>query len=108
MLYEVITSIVQQHCASFLLTENLNDLHLLVRENQQSSRIQIPLPGKEELEKALVVLSRQYPKSLSSFSEHLEAPAAALCGSTLQSIETHLQLLEHRSQTLQPASYNFV
>jgi len=93
--------IVEQHCASFLLTENLNDLHYLVSENPQSSQLQIPLPNTDELFRALELLASQYPTALSHFSGNLAQPAQALVGSTLQSIETRLQILEHRSKVLQ-------
>ena len=38
------SAIAEQHCTTFLLTENLNDLHPLVSNNPQTSRIAVPLP----------------------------------------------------------------
>ncbi len=88
------------HCASFLLVENLNDLHPLVSQNGQAARIAVPLPQKQELEPALDVLHAQYPVPLQPFAGKLAEPAAALAGATLNSIETLVQTRQHRAQPL--------
>ena len=38
------STIAEQHCTTFLLTENLNDLHPLVARNPQAACIAVPLP----------------------------------------------------------------
>jgi ATPase family associated with various cellular activities (AAA) len=91
-------SIADQHCATFLVTENLNDLHPLVAQNPQAMRIVLPLPRETELEPALVHLSTRYPTPLKSFSSKLSEPAAALAGATLHSIETLMQTREHHKK----------
>ena len=93
-------AIAEQHCATFLLTENLNDLHPLVAQNPQTARIVLPLPGQSELLPALTHLSTRYPAPLQPFAANLAEPAAALAGATLHSIETLLQTRQHRSQPL--------
>ena len=93
-------AIAEQHCASFLLTENLNDLHPLVAQNPQTSRIMLPLPGQSELTPALTYLHTRYPAPLQPFAANLAEPAAALAGASLHSIETLLQTRQHRSQPL--------
>ena len=47
------STIAEQHCATFLLTENLNDLHPLVARNPQAACIQLPLPQQADLLPAL-------------------------------------------------------
>ena len=61
------STIAEQHCATFLLTENLNDLHPLVARNPQAACIAVPLPTQAELLPALDYLQR-----------HLSAAAQAV------------------------------
>ena len=93
-------AIANQHCATFLLTENLNDLHPLVSQNPQAACIVVPLPQEVDLEPVLVYLNGRYSTPLKPFSENLSEPAAALAGATLHSIETLLKTRQHRAQEL--------
>ena len=95
-------AIAGHHCATFLLTENLNDLHPLVAQNPQTSRLMLPLPGQTELLPALTYLSTRYPAPLQPFAADLAEPAAALAGASLHSIETLLQTRQHHGQPLTP------
>ena len=91
------------HCASFLLTENLNDLHPLLSNNPQSARVAVPLPGKDALGPALAHLNTLYPKPLAPFAADPSSIAASLAGATLHSIETMLQLRQHGGAELTQA-----
>lgn len=93
-------AIAEQHCTTFLLTENLNDLHPLVANNPQASRITVPLPEQAELLPALTHLAALYPIPLAPFGNDLSQPAAALTGATLSSIETLLQSRQHHKKSL--------
>jgi hypothetical protein len=93
-------NITDQHCATFLLTENLNDLHPLVVRNAQASCIPLPLPQEVELLPALEHLDKIYPIPLAPFSGNLGEPAAALAGATLSSIETLMQTRQHHAKAL--------
>ena len=93
------TTIAEQHCTTFLLTENLNDLHPLVARNPQAACIAVPLPQQAELQPALDFLNVVYPLPLKPFSV-LDEPAAALAGATLSSIETLLQTRQHHGKEL--------
>ena len=95
-------TIADQHCATFLLTENLNDLHPLVARNPQTACIAVPLPGQTELEPALAFLNTLYQIPLKPFASNLSEPAAALAGATLSSIETLLQTRQHHATELTP------
>ncbi len=95
------TTIAEQHCTTFLLTENLNDLHPLVARNPQAACIAVPLPQQAELQPALDFLNVVYPLPLKAFSS-LAEPAAALAGATLSSIETLLQTRQHHGKELTP------
>jgi len=95
-------TIADQHCATFLLTENLNDLHPLVARNPQTACVAVPLPQQAELEPALNFLGTLYPLPLKPFAGKLTEPAAALAGATLSSIETLLQTRQHHARELTP------
>ncbi len=95
-------TIADQHCATFLLTENLNDLHPLVARNPQAACVAVPLPQQAELEPALNFLGTLYPLPLKPFAGKLTEPAAALAGATLSSIETLLQTRQHHAKELTP------
>ncbi len=93
-------AIAEHQCATFLLVENLNDLHPLVAQNGQAARISIALPGPEQIEAALATLARKHPVPLQPFADNLAEPAGALAGATLNSIETLVQTRQHRRQPL--------
>ena len=95
--------IAGSHCASFLLTENLNDLHPLLATNPHGARICLPLPTADTLAPALAHLHGRYPKPLAPFAGDLPPVAAALAGATLHSIETMFQLRQHAGRELSAA-----
>ena len=88
--------------ATFLVTENLNDLHPLVVNNPRAARIKIALPSPDELSQAFSLLSPAYPCALKEFSNQLQNVAQQLAGSTLGAIETLLKTREHARQCLIP------
>ena len=96
------STIAEQHCTTFLLTENLNDLHPLVSRNPQAACIAVPLPQQDELLPALDQLNVLYPLPLKPFIAGFAEPAAALAGATLNSIETLLQTRQHHAKELTP------
>lgn len=96
------STIAEQHCTTFLLTENLNDLHPLVSRNPQAACIAVPLPQQDELLPALDQLNTLYPLPLKPFAAGFAEPAAALAGATLNSIETLLQTRQHHAKELTP------
>jgi hypothetical protein len=86
--------------ATFLITENLNDLHSLVVNNPRAARIKIALPGSDELSQAFELMAPSYPCALRDYSSSLSSVAQQLAGSTLGSIETLLKTREHVRQCL--------
>lgn len=95
-------AISKQHCASFLLTENLNDLNPLVSQNPQAAILGIPLPLESDLLAVFDCFAERYPVPLKPFSGNLAQPAAAMAGATLHAIETLLQIREHQQLELTP------
>src|SRR5215467_1459617 len=89
--------------ATFLVAQNLNDLHPLIVNNPRAPRIKIALPSAEELTEAFEMLNSCYPCALQEFSGKLESVAQQLAGSTLGAIETLLKTREHGKKCLEGA-----
>src|SRR5262245_49827785 len=88
--------------ATFLISENLNDLHPLVVNNPRAARIKIALPSPEDLTQAFALLGSTYSQAMREYAEHIPAAAQQLAGSTLDAVETLLKTREHTRQPLQP------
>jgi ATPase family associated with various cellular activities (AAA) len=94
-------SLLTSHAlATFLITENLNDLHSLIVNNPRVARIKISLPSSQELEEALALLAPQNPITLGGYPGGLSAAASLLTGSTLGAVESMLKTKEYRKQKL--------
>src|SRR5579871_289155 len=94
-------SLLADHAlATFLITENLNDLHPQVANNPRTAHIRLPLPSSEELKAALSAMSSLFPSALAKYADDLDAPAAELVGASLASVETMLKTREHGRQAL--------
>jgi hypothetical protein len=87
---------------TFLVSENLNDLHPLIVNNPRAARIKIALPAPDDLAQAFEFLKPAYPCALQEFSGQFESVAQQLAGSTLGAIETLLKTREHSRQSLEP------
>ncbi|HOX39326.1 MAG TPA: ATP-binding protein [Candidatus Brocadiia bacterium] len=95
-------SLTEHALATFLIAENLNDLHPLLVNNPRAARIKIPLPSPEELQGALALMASRYPKALSNCQGNFEAPAQQLSGATLGAVESMLRAKEYQKEALKP------
>lgn len=86
--------------ATFLITENLNDLHPLVVNNPGAARIKIALPSSDNLVQAFEFFNPSYPCALREYSGQLPNIAQQLTDSTLGAIETLLKTREHSRHCL--------
>src|SRR5215469_10094870 len=89
--------------ASFLIAENLNDLHPLVAGNPRATQLKIALPSIEDLQIALDIWQAAYPKSLKEYAEKHDALAAQLSGTTLSAVESSVKRSEHLAEPLNAA-----
>jgi len=87
------------HLATFLIADNLADLHPLITNNPRAALAKIPLPSAEELARALATLLPRHPIALGAIPDLMQ-PAAMLAGATLSSIESLLKRREHLGQPL--------
>jgi hypothetical protein len=88
--------------ATFLITENLNDLHPLIANNLRAARIKIALPTAEDLCEALALLAPACPIALSEYVGNLPTVAHQLIGSTLGAIDSLLKARQYAKQKLLP------
>ncbi len=79
--------------ATFLVCENLHDLHPLVANNLRTSRIRVPLPITEHLGSALELLAAQHPGVVDEGA--IPAVAAQLTGATLGAVERTILAKAH-------------
>ena len=94
-------SLLSNHAlASFLLTENLNDLHPLIVNNPRISRVKIDLPTSDQLLQAFHVMRPSYSTALKNFASDLSSLAQQLSGATLGAVETVVKTKEHRKEPL--------
>jgi len=87
--------LVSHSLASFLIVENLNDLHPLISANPRAARIKIALPDGKELSAAFSLMAPQFPTALQDYAAQLDSLAHQLTGSTLGAVETMLKTKEH-------------
>ncbi|MBA3938723.1 MAG: ATP-binding protein, partial [Planctomycetes bacterium] len=92
--------LAEQAVASFLIADNLADLHPLVAANPRAAQVRVPLPDAGELAQALTLLEPRVPRALRNLSSDLAKPAALLTGTSLSAIESLLRTREHLDQPL--------
>ena len=81
--------------ASFLLTENVSDLHPLITSAPGAAKIKVPLPDGSELLSALNIMAPLYPAALGQIGGDMQRAAGALTGSTVSAIESMLRTRQH-------------
>ncbi len=95
--------LLRSSLVSFLIVENLNDLHPLLVNNPQTAAIKLPLPAPEEMRGAFEIFVERHPAALREFSTDLPRLAAQLTGATLNAAGNMLKLAEHRRAPIRAA-----
>jgi len=96
------SDLLQHSLATFLIVENLNDLHPIIANNPRVSQIQIPLPTENELQTAFAILAPSFPTALSKYSDKMGDLAQSMTGATLSSVDSLLKVKEHSKQPIAP------
>ncbi len=90
-------SLLRRHSiATFLITENLTELHPLLAENPDAVTVQIPLPSPEELNAGIEDLAT--PELLAGFGEKGEQFGVELSGAPLKAVRRLLHLQKKKGQ----------
>ena len=85
---------------SFLIADNLTDLDPLIVFAPQSKLVRIPLPSAGDLELALRVLHREFPRTIPAASD-FGALAAAITGLSVNTLQQITKVRAHNGQVLQ-------
>jgi hypothetical protein len=85
---------------TWLIADNLNDLHPLIVNHARTARVEIPLPPPETLRAALSLYGRRFGEAFGEYRDAPERLAEELAGSTLGSIESMLRIKHHERQPL--------
>jgi hypothetical protein len=85
---------------SWLVADNLNDLHPLLVNNGRTTAMEIPLPSTDDLHSALELIAPQCPVALANQKNELDMLAHQFAGATLTSIESLLKVKNHDGQKL--------
>jgi len=86
--------------ATFLIAENLNDIHPLVANNPRAARLKIPLPTSGELSDSFNLMAATYPVSLADYRGNLGGIARQLTGATLGATESLFKTKQHAGQKI--------
>jgi hypothetical protein len=92
--------LTDQALATFLLTENINDLHPLIVNNPRAARIRIDLPTVPQIAETLQQLCSAYSIAMSSVAKDIPNAAAQLAGTTLSAVESEVKTKQHRKEPL--------
>ena len=85
---------------TWLVADNLNDLHPLLVNNGRTAAMQIPLPSVDDLHSALELIAPKCPVALEKQKGELDSLAQQFAGTTLNSIESLLKVKNHEGQSL--------
>ncbi len=97
------TLLSEHDLATFLLTENLNDLHPILANNPRAATVKIALPSPADIERAIKVFAPKFPTALQEYCStgDYSLPASQLAGATLASIENLLKTTEYKKEKLE-------
>ncbi|MBI4914474.1 MAG: ATP-binding protein [Acidobacteria bacterium] len=96
-------SLIASHpIVTFLVAENLADLHPLLANNLHVGRVRVPLPDAAALGAVFADLAPAYAAALAPWQGKLDALAGQLVGATLGSIEQLLKATRHAGRTVDP------
>ena len=85
---------------TFLVSDNLHDLHPLLVNNPRAASVEIPIPTPEELRDAIALLANDHRDTLAEFAPVFDSLAHQLTGTTLTSVENLLRTRTHAGQAL--------
>jgi hypothetical protein len=85
---------------TFLISDNLNDLHPLLVTNPRAAAVEVPLPTTTELREAIQLLAKEHASTLTEFAPAYDSLAHQLTGTTLTSVENLLRMRTHAGEAL--------
>ena len=95
-------ALVRHSLVTWLVSDNLHDLHSLLVNNPRAASVEVPLPSTDDLRDAIELLAADYPRALTEFAspEARASFAHQLTGATLTSVENLLRVKNHEADPL--------
>ena len=94
-------AVLSEHTlATFLVSENLNDLHPLLVNNTRAAQVKVPLPSPDDLRVAFEILDERHEVALKDFTDDYAGLAQQLSGATLASVESLLKTRQHKQERI--------
>ena len=96
-------SLIRDHAvATFLITENLNDIHPLLAANHHTAKVKVPLPDAAALGQAVALLQPEHASALTGYEGRSEALAQQLVGTTLTAVEQLIKTQAYKKEAVRP------
>ena len=95
--------LAEHDLVTWLIADNLHDLHSLIVNNPRTASIEVPLPTPEEIRDAITQFAGDFKTALAGFNGNIDPLAHELKGATLTSVENLLRVKNHEGQQLVPA-----
>jgi hypothetical protein len=86
--------------ATFLVSENLNDLHPLLASNPRAAQMKVPLPEASDLKDVLAALVGSCSEAFKGRENDLEPLAEAFVGASLSAVNHLLKLRHYQKQPI--------
>ncbi|MGB7847567.1 MAG: ATP-binding protein [Candidatus Acidiferrum sp.] len=94
-------SLLTDHAlATFLISENINDLHPLIVNNPRAARVKIDLPTVPQIAETLQQFAAGYSIAMSEVGKDIAGAAEQLAGTTLSAMESVVKTKQHRKEPL--------
>jgi len=93
-------TLARHSLVTFLIADNLHDLHPLLVNNPRAAAVEVPIPTSNELRDAIALLSREHAPALAEFAPAYDSLAHQLTGTTLTSVENLLRKCTHAAEPL--------
>lgn len=94
--------ICSHNIATFLITENLNDLHAIIVNNIHTGKIKIPLPDAGILKGAIEFMRPEYNDAFGFYEGRIETLSQHLVGTTLSSVEQLIKTTKYKKEKIEP------
>jgi hypothetical protein len=94
-------ALTEHPLVTYLIADNLHDLHPLLANNARAPRIEVPMPDAETLARGIDTLGFA-SSTLGQFANDTAGLARQLTGASFQAVERMLRMAEHTNKPLQP------
>jgi hypothetical protein len=89
---------------SLLIADNLNDLEPLIAFAPQSTLVRVPLPSVAELQSAVSLLQKEFPRTIPGETD-LSALAASMTGVSVNTLQQLTKIRAHTRQELRQSDF---